>query len=143
MFKFAKDAASNAAVMAKLQPITKPIQDRSSALAMAGDTQGAARERQELTRIYARAGVQLWKSMLPIIQFPIGLATFRLLRGMSSLPVPGFAEGGTLWFTNLAVADPYFLLPIGTAAILHLVIKVSLYLIPAFLHQNFTVVKIN
>ena len=30
---------------------------------------------------------------------------------MADLPVPGFKDGGFLWFTDLSLADPYYVLP--------------------------------
>ncbi|OLY85106.1 Mitochondrial inner membrane protein OXA1L [Smittium mucronatum] len=50
--------------------------------------------------------------LLPVIQMPIMISFFMALRAMSELPVPSFETGGALWFTNLALADPYFILPV-------------------------------
>jgi len=37
--------------------------------------------------------------------------------GDSSLPLePGFAQGGTLWFTDLAASDPTWIMPIAIGA---------------------------
>ncbi|OMJ19554.1 Mitochondrial inner membrane protein OXA1L [Smittium culicis] len=49
--------------------------------------------------------------LLPIIQMPVMISFFMALRAMSELPVPSFETGGLLWFTNLAAADPYYILP--------------------------------
>lgn len=49
-------------------------------------------------------------------QIPFGFGLFRIVNGMTSLPVPALQTAGFLWFPDLTVADPYFILPaIGTA----------------------------
>ncbi|KAI0243996.1 hypothetical protein L0F63_004177, partial [Massospora cicadina] len=48
----------------------------------------------------------------PLIQAPIMLSFFMALRAMAEAPVPGFASGGLLWFTDLTAADPYGVLPV-------------------------------
>ncbi|KAF9108717.1 Cytochrome c oxidase assembly protein cox18, mitochondrial [Mortierella sp. GBA35] len=70
--------------------------------------------------------------MLPWVQIPLFIITSLTIRGMagyplpflgnSSLPVePGFATGGTMWFTDLAAADPTWIMPIavGTTNLLN------------------------
>ena len=82
--------------------------------------------RQEMQMINKRAGIKLWKSFVPAIQMFTGYGTFMILRGMARLPVPGLEHGGVLWFHNLAVPDPFFILPLATAGILHWVLRVRL-----------------
>ena len=43
---------------------------------------------------------------------------FYAVRGMVQMPVASLAGGGTLWFTNLTLSDPYFILPVACAATL-------------------------
>jgi len=51
------------------------------------------------------------------------------LRQMCNLPVESLKTGGTAWFTDLTVADPYYALPLMTSAFLYGVIEVSLVFI--------------
>lgn len=44
---------------------------------------------------------------------------------MANLPVESMKTGGTLWFTDLTVADPYYALPVITVAMLYATIEVS------------------
>lgn len=67
----------------------------------------------------------MWRLFVPMLQVPIGFATFRLMRGMADLPVPGLDDGGFLWLTDLTQSDPYFILPIVTGIAFHLTFKVS------------------
>ena len=46
------------------------------------------------------------------------------MRQMATLPVESFQTGGLLWFTDLCVPDPYYILPLMTMATLSLTIEV-------------------
>ncbi|OZJ03250.1 hypothetical protein BZG36_03523 [Bifiguratus adelaidae] len=54
--------------------------------------------------------------LLPIVQAPVMISFFMALRSMSALPVPQFQNGGLLWFTDLTVQDPYYILPVVSCA---------------------------
>ncbi|PVZ99663.1 hypothetical protein BB558_004306 [Smittium angustum] len=54
--------------------------------------------------------------LLPLMQMPVMVSFFMALREMSSLPVEHLKTGGMLWFTDLTVADPLYILPIIAAA---------------------------
>ena len=42
------------------------------------------------------------------------------LRGMANLPVESMTWGGLAWFSDLSVADPYYVLPVLTSATMYL-----------------------
>ena len=64
--------------------------------------------------------------LLPVMgTAPVFASMFFGLRGMANLPVESLHTGGTLWFTNLAVADPIFMLPVMTCTSLFLNVKVG------------------
>jgi len=44
---------------------------------------------------------------------------------MAALPVVSMQSGGLLWFTDLTIRDPYFALPLITAATLFITIEVG------------------
>lgn len=48
---------------------------------------------------------------------------FAGLRGMSILPVESMSIGGTLWFEDLTLPDPFYILPILTSCTLFLQLK--------------------
>ncbi|KAF9143499.1 Cytochrome c oxidase assembly protein cox18, mitochondrial [Mortierella sp. GBA39] len=65
--------------------------------------------------------------MLPWVQIPLFITVSLTIRGMAGYPLPflgrsnlpiepGFAEGGTMWFTDLAAADPTWIMPIAVGA---------------------------
>ena len=79
----------------------------------------------ERRALHKSAGISMWKSLAPLLQLPLGYGTFRLMRGMAYLPVPGFDSGGLLWMTDLTQSDPLFILPVATAAAYYFTFKVS------------------
>jgi len=123
LFKPYVNAAENASRMQAIQPITKPISQKMTEAMKARDNETVMQLRQELSMINKRAGIKLWKSFVPAIQAFAGFGTFVLLRAMARLPVPGLETGGILWFHNLTVPDPFFLLPMATAGLMHWVMR--------------------
>ncbi|KAH8805758.1 mitochondrial export translocase-like protein Oxa1 [Xylogone sp. PMI_703] len=117
------DAAANSAKLATIKPILDPIRNEMMQARVAGDTTRMMSLRQDISRINRRAGIQTWKSFVPLVQVFVGYGTFILLRGMSKLPVPGLETGGALWFYNLTYPDPYMIIPAATAGVLHFVMK--------------------
>ncbi|EHL02100.1 putative Mitochondrial inner membrane protein OXA1L [Glarea lozoyensis 74030] len=110
-FKVFVNAAENNTRMRAIMPITKPITEKMQAAAKARDQQGVMVHRSELQMIHKRAGF-----------FP-AMGTFFLLREMCKIPVPGLETGGILWFKDLTLQDPYFILPMAAATMLHLVLR--------------------
>lgn len=56
------------------------------------------------------------KSFAPLFaQFPIFVSFFIGLRRMAE-GVPSFKEGGALTFTDLSIADPYYIMPLISSA---------------------------
>lgn len=125
IFRFFVGASDTSARMAILEPVVKPIKDRMKAAQATKDVQTVKIAAAEISSVYKKADVQAYKMFFPLIQVPIGFGTFRLLRGMSALPVPGFKDGGVLWLTDLTVSDPFFILPVVTGLAFHFTFAVS------------------
>lgn len=124
MLKLFLNSSDNAARMASVQTVTKPLTEKMTALRISGDVDSMNKIRYELKQINDAAGVKLWRSFAPLVQVFAGYGTFVIIRQMAKIPVPGLETGGILWFHNLAVPDPYLLIPLATAGILHLVFRV-------------------
>lgn len=125
LFKPFIGAAENASRMAAIKPYTAPIQAQMMEAKRRQDTAAMMLHKAELQRMYKQAGVSVFKGLMPAVQIFIGYGTWKLLRQMSEVPVPGLLDGGTLWFYNLSIPDPYYILPLATSAMLHVIIKVS------------------
>ena len=126
LFRAYVKASDTAGRLKAVEPHTKPIRQRISAAQSAKDRQAMLVASSELSKLYKAADIKIWRSFVPMLQIPLGYGSFRLLEGMARLPVPGFEEGGALWFTNLAAPDPFYLLPLGTGFIIFWTIKVHL-----------------
>lgn len=60
----------------------------------------------------------------PIIQGGIFYSFFKALSGMLHANIESLHTGGIFWFKDLAMPDPYFILPIYTGASLWLILNV-------------------
>lgn len=70
----------------------------------------------------APATGMLW-NFLPV---PFSFGMFRVVTGMTHIPVPSLETAGFAWFTDLTASDPYFLLPAIATAFMVFSIKVRL-----------------
>ena len=122
-------ASDTSAGLSAVKHITEPLTKQMREAQKNRDTEAMMMARQEISEINRKAGIKVYKAFVPMLQVFTGYGTWKLLRGMSLLPVPGFEDGGVLWFYNLAIPDPYFVLPLGTAALLHWTLRVcNLYI---------------
>ncbi len=117
-------AADTAARNSLIAQYTEPITARMKAAQRNHDQVGMQKALKEMKDLRASAGVKYWKLFVPMIQIPLGFGAFRLMRGMSYLPVPGLDTGGPLWMHDLTLSDPLFILPIATAVSYYFTFKV-------------------
>lgn len=126
------NAADTSARMAVLTPDIAPLKAQMKVAQQNQNKLELGRLTQEVRNLYKAADVKIWKVFVPMLQVPLGFGTFRLLRGMSELPVPGLENGGCLWLKDLTVADPYFILPLMTGLAFHVTFKVSHFMARRF-----------
>lgn len=62
---------------------------------------------------------------LPLVQMPVFMSMFFALQRLPELYPQTLSTEGILWFPNLAIADPYYLLPLLTAGSFALTIEIS------------------
>lgn len=134
MFVFQALSSDKMAGMAALKPLTGPLQEKLNAAIAAGDKQ-----KQDLYRMQQAAvmkphyGGMGWMAGFTVVQGVVGFSAFRCLRAMGELPVPGMVHDGFLWFTDLSVRDPYFILPATTTFIMYKIFKVChIHALPTF-----------
>ena len=125
-FKVYVNASDSSVRLMITTPHIKPIRDRLNLAQRTKDVDAVRHATAELAQIYKSADIKLYKVFLPFLQAPLGYGSFRLLRGMAALPVPGLEDGGLLWFEDLTLPDPYYVLPLAFASTLFWTFKVSI-----------------
>lgn len=116
----------NAAVMRNVMPEMQDVQNRITEARQMGNAVEYAQANQELMQLMKTKGFNPLKNMLiPFAQMPIFLSYFIGIRRMVNTPVESMQTGGILWFTDLTMADPYYLLPLITSATLALTIHLG------------------
>lgn len=80
----------------------------------------AAQHNQVIMRHYKEVGFNPLKALGPLIQLPFAFGMYRLLSAMSEIPLPGLENGGLLWFMDLSVRDPLYILPLTTFGFMYL-----------------------
>jgi YidC/Oxa1 family membrane protein insertase len=71
------------------------------------------------------AGMTLGKMIIPLLQAPFFFSVFWGIRSMCYYPVNSLITGGFLWFPDLTIADPFFILPIVATSTVLLMVHVS------------------
>ncbi|KAL9126088.1 MAG: hypothetical protein Q9217_004804 [Psora testacea] len=115
LLKFYIDAADTNAKMQSLKPAMIPLMKRITQARKDQDRVELMKASQERYDMFKNADIKFYKIAIPLVQIPLGFGTFRLLRGMGYLPVPGFDHGGCLWFKDLTLPDPYGIMPVVTS----------------------------
>lgn len=77
------------------------------------------REQQEaMTELYRERRVNPLAGFVPLlVQIPVLITMYHVIRNFEET-LQSFANGGLLWFGDLTVADPYFILPVLSASLL-------------------------
>ncbi|XP_012880926.1 PREDICTED: mitochondrial inner membrane protein OXA1L isoform X4 [Dipodomys ordii] len=84
---------------------------------LAGDYTEFYKASTEMTLYQKKHDVKLFRPLiLPLTQAPIFISFFIALREMANLPVPSLQTGGLLWFQDLTICDPIYVLPLVVTA---------------------------
>ncbi|XP_021551066.1 mitochondrial inner membrane protein OXA1L [Neomonachus schauinslandi] len=84
---------------------------------LAGDDAEFYKASSEMTFYQKKHDVKLFRPLiLPLTQAPIFISFFIALREMANLPVPSLQTGGLLWFQDLTLSDPTYILPLVVTA---------------------------
>ncbi|KAI9261510.1 60Kd inner membrane protein-domain-containing protein [Phascolomyces articulosus] len=107
----------NNAKMMNLNPEVSRLMENLKTAQQQGDSVAVGKYSNEMQSLFKKHGCHPMKSLgLPIIQMPVMVSFFMALRAMAELPVPGLQTGGLGWFTDLTAQDPYYVLPVASAA---------------------------
>ncbi|KGO44585.1 Membrane insertase OXA1/ALB3/YidC [Penicillium expansum] len=123
MLKPVIDASENAARMTNAKSQTEPLRQKMVAASTEGNQQEAQIVRAQLKEINNAHGIKTWKSIVPMLQIPLGFGCFRIVRAMTALPVPALAMETAGWIKDLTIADPTYILPMIAAGTLCLSLR--------------------
>ena len=127
MFPVALKTIQGSSRMAAMRPEMQKVQNNLLNNNNANDPRFKKQYENEMKALFAKYKVNPIHSVLwPLSQFPIFIALFMALRDMGNF-YPDFATGGTLWFTNLAIADPYLLWPIFNSLSFLAMVEIGYY----------------
>ncbi|EDW69562.1 mitochondrial inner membrane protein OXA1L [Drosophila virilis] len=119
-------AQRNSAKMSNNMPQMQVLQLKMTEARQSGNAIESARYAQEMMLFMKEKGVNPLKNMIvPLAQAPLFLSFFMGLRQMANTPVESMRDGGLFWFTDLTLADPFYLLPVITSATLYLTIELG------------------
>ena len=115
----AKSSDQSARLQA-ISPELKPLQETMKKAAEKKDQQQILQLRIQIKDLFAQNDIKMYRIFVPIlIQIPFQFGAFRLMRGMSSLPVPALESEHFLWMNNLLIGDPYYILPVISSAAIY------------------------
>jgi YidC/Oxa1 family membrane protein insertase len=90
------------------------------------DIETSQRHQKQVKAIFAKYGYSpLGGFVLPLAQAPVFMSMFFALQRLPELYPQTLSMEGILWFPNLAVPDPYYILPLLTAGSFALTIEIS------------------
>eukprot|EP00092_Neocalanus_flemingeri_P071851 GFUD01088335.1.p1 GENE.GFUD01088335.1~~GFUD01088335.1.p1 ORF type:complete len:461 (-),score=78.87 GFUD01088335.1:34-1416(-) len=119
-------AQRNMANMNNNSPGMAKLQEKMSDARRRGDLMESAMLGQELQAFMSKKGINPVKNAVPLfLQVPVFMSFFFGLRGMAYTPVESLSTGGILWFENLTICDPFYLLPLLTSATLFLQLRLG------------------
>lgn len=82
-----------------------------------GNPEAAQQHTKRVMAVWKKYNCNPFKSFAGMfVQMPVFIGFFSALRALATAKVPSLAEGGALWFTDLTVADPTFMLPVLAGA---------------------------
>ena len=112
-------AVQNSARMAAIRPRMNKL------IAYSKENPNNNTYQKELFLLWKNNNVNPLKALVvPIVQLPLFITFFFGVRQLGNY-YPGVAEGGILWFSDLACHDPYFILPILNASSFLLMVELN------------------
>lgn len=107
----------NAIKMHNVNPEIEKMKEKQQVYMLAGNLEMANHERSKMNAVFKKHGIRPVLSVMPaLFQGVFMVSFFMALRGMANAPVTSMMAGGMLWFPDLTVPDPSFILPIISSA---------------------------
>jgi YidC/Oxa1 family membrane protein insertase len=114
----------NALIIQSIRPQLNDLQNAIKVKRENKDYAGMKKKMDEMKLLLKSNNASMATSFLGLVQVcfqfltkkaPIFISFYFAIKKMAELPVPGFETSGLLWFTNLAIPDPYTILPVLSA----------------------------
>lgn len=116
MFPVFVKTQQNSSRMAHMQPEMQALRTKLDALGKNVDKETQARYGLQMKALFEKYQCNPFQAMiLPFMQMPVFMGMFFGLRKMPEFFPDELASGGILWFPDLTAADPYYILPVGSA----------------------------
>lgn len=117
LFPLAVRLQANSVRLNNIQPESEKLMSKAKEYDQAGNKMLAAQQKAKLMALYQKHRCNPLKVViLPLMQVPVFISFFIAIRRMATLPVESMKTGGILWFKDLTVADPFYVLPIVACA---------------------------
>ena len=118
-------AMDTSARVSAIQPQFGPLQQRIKDSQATQDKAAMLTATAEVKSLLRTNNIKFRNMFWPLLaQVPIGFCTFRLLRAMADLPVPGMENQGFLWVPDLTAGDPYAIMPLALGVVMYMTFKV-------------------
>lgn len=102
----------NTVKLHNVNPEVEKFKKKQQIYILAGNAEMALVERSKMNAVFKEHGIRPFLSALPMLFQGVFLVSFFLaIRGMANAPVATMMAGGALWFPDLTIPDPSFLLP--------------------------------
>ena len=103
----------NGVIMNNINPEIQKLMKKQREYRQAGNKMLSDQYSYKIWSVYQKHNCNPLKmAVMPLIQLPVFLSFFIAIRKMAAVPVESMKTGGMLWFQDLTVADPYYILPV-------------------------------
>ena len=119
----------NGVLMNNINPEIQKLMKRQREYKQMGNKALADQYSHKIWAVYQKHNCNPLKmAVMPLMQVPLFLSFFIAIRRMAAVPVESMKTGGALWFTDLTVPDPYYILPVLACGSFVASIEVQLYI---------------
>ena len=126
LFPFTLRSMRSAQRTAVVQPELTEVMDKAKRANLRGDTFDGERYSHKYFALLKKHDITPLNQFINIlVQTPFFISFFFAIRGMYNAPVESFASGGMLWFPDLLLPDPFFILPLSTSITMFISMQVS------------------
>ncbi|KAI0314871.1 60Kd inner membrane protein-domain-containing protein [Amylostereum chailletii] len=123
---FAIRQLQNSARLAPFQPRLLALKDEVARAYPSKDTIAIQRAALKQRKVYEDAGVSMLPMIaMPFIQLPITLGMFFGVKKLCTTPLAQLHDSGVWFLPDLTLADPYYILPIVSAALMNAQLSVG------------------